>query len=102
MTSGAVTGAIDRLVSLGLVERRADPGDRRKVIVSLADHDVIRGFDERRPLVENFDALTAELADINEGFEDDQLEAISDWLGKSNTAVERSIDRMREALRRTK
>ena len=33
LTSGAVTGLIDRLERLGLVERTADANDRRKVLV---------------------------------------------------------------------
>lgn len=35
ITSGAVTGVIDRLVRAGLVRREADAADRRKVIVSV-------------------------------------------------------------------
>ncbi|TWD82694.1 MarR family transcriptional regulator [Kribbella amoyensis] len=34
LTSGTVTGVIDRLESLGLVTRRPDPTDRRKVLVT--------------------------------------------------------------------
>lgn len=34
LTSGAITGAIDRLERAGLVERRKDDTDRRKVIVA--------------------------------------------------------------------
>ena len=37
LTSGAVTGLIDRLERLGLVERAADPGDRRKVLVRVRE-----------------------------------------------------------------
>src|SRR5271166_2853674 len=33
LTSGAVTGVIDRLERAGLAHREADPGDRRKVHV---------------------------------------------------------------------
>ena len=33
LTTGAVTGLIDRLEQAGLVRREADPGDRRKVII---------------------------------------------------------------------
>src|SRR5262249_18028187 len=32
LSSGAVTGLIDRLEKLGMVERAADPNDRRKVL----------------------------------------------------------------------
>ena len=35
VTTGAITNRIDRLAERGLVERRADAGDRRKVIVRL-------------------------------------------------------------------
>jgi len=35
VTSGAVTGVIDRLARRGLAHRAADPTDRRKVIVSV-------------------------------------------------------------------
>jgi DNA-binding MarR family transcriptional regulator len=34
LTSGTVTGVIDRLESLGLVTRKPDPQDRRKVVVT--------------------------------------------------------------------
>jgi DNA-binding MarR family transcriptional regulator len=34
LTSGTVTGVIDRLESLGLVTRKPDPHDRRKVVVT--------------------------------------------------------------------
>jgi DNA-binding MarR family transcriptional regulator len=33
LTSGAVTGVVDRLEAAGFAERRADPLDRRKVVV---------------------------------------------------------------------
>ncbi|WP_202872958.1 MarR family winged helix-turn-helix transcriptional regulator [Kribbella capetownensis] len=34
LTSGTVTGVIDRLEAHGFVTRRPDPGDRRKVVVT--------------------------------------------------------------------
>ncbi len=34
LTSGTVTGVVDRLESQGLVTRRPDPNDRRKVVVT--------------------------------------------------------------------
>ena len=35
LTTGAVTSVVDRLVDLGYAVREADPGDRRKVLISL-------------------------------------------------------------------
>ena len=97
ITSGAVTGAIDRLEALGLVYRDDDPSDRRKVIVRLAAHATIGTQPDSHRLIESFDALEADVGEINERFDDDQLEAILDWLTESNDAVERSIGRMRSA-----
>ncbi len=34
VTSSTATGQVDRLVELGLLERRDDPGDRRQVVVT--------------------------------------------------------------------
>jgi DNA-binding MarR family transcriptional regulator len=95
ITSGAVTGAIDRLEALGLVERGVDPSDRRKVIVRLVDHGAIGWPPEQRPLLEHFAALGTDVADVNDRFDDDQLAAIADWLRASNDAVERAIERIR-------
>jgi DNA-binding MarR family transcriptional regulator len=99
ITSGAVTGAIDRLEALGLVDRGADPNDRRKVIVRLSDYDAIGALAEYRLLTESFAQLGAEVAGVNERFDDDQLAAIVEWLRQTNAAIERSIDRMRTAAR---
>jgi DNA-binding MarR family transcriptional regulator len=101
ITSGAVTGVIDRLAALGLVERGADPNDGRKVIVHLADKGVIGSLHSQRPLTESFAVLGVDVAEINDRFDDDQLAAITDWLREINAAVERSIDRMRSTARRT-
>jgi DNA-binding MarR family transcriptional regulator len=35
LTTGAVTGVVDRLEGAGFVKRSADPNDRRKVVVNL-------------------------------------------------------------------
>jgi DNA-binding MarR family transcriptional regulator len=37
LTSGAITGVIDRLERAGIVRRGQDPSDRRRVMVALAD-----------------------------------------------------------------
>lgn len=37
MTTASVTSLLDTLERRGLVERRADPGDRRRLLVSLTD-----------------------------------------------------------------
>jgi DNA-binding MarR family transcriptional regulator len=95
ITSGAITGAIDRLVALGLVERTSDPRDRRKVIVKIADFGETGWHPDFGRLAADFAALRADLAIVNQRFDESQLAVIVDWLRSSNDAIERSIDRMR-------
>jgi len=62
LSTGAVTGVIDRLEKVGLVRRVRDPEDRRKVLV-----EVVPGAAERfAPLFESaFDALRETLAQFS-------------------------------------
>jgi DNA-binding MarR family transcriptional regulator len=62
LTTGAVTAVIDRLATGGWVRRRADPADRRRVVVELTDQAVRRTMEIYRPLQERgrakFDGYT--------------------------------------------
>ncbi|WP_439383945.1 MarR family winged helix-turn-helix transcriptional regulator [Amycolatopsis lexingtonensis] len=62
LSTGAVTGVIDRLEKVGLVRRVRDPEDRRKVLVA-----VVPGAEERfAPLFESaFDVLRETLAQFS-------------------------------------
>lgn len=98
VTSGAVTGVLDRLEGGGWVRRTADPNDRRRVIVELVppapDGPHAARFAE---MVEIFSPLAADIAGIVEKLDDEQLESVVDYLRASSDAVERSIDRIRGA-----
>jgi DNA-binding MarR family transcriptional regulator len=59
LSSGAVTGLIDRLEKLGLVERAADPGDRRKVLVRVREDRIGPLAAAFRPLEKRMQALLA-------------------------------------------
>ncbi len=92
ITSGAVTGVIDRLEQMGFVRRGSDPTDRRRVIVELT-YEAPEA--QRREMEELFTPLQQEVGEINDRFDDDQLAAILDWLQAANSAVERSTERLR-------
>jgi DNA-binding MarR family transcriptional regulator len=93
LTSGAITGVIDRLERGGWVRRTSDPTDRRRVIVEL-----LPGPPERhRDVMPFFAVLAEEMNEINERYDDDQLDAITDWLRRANDAIERSTARLRHA-----
>lgn len=95
LTSGAITGVIDRLEQAGFVRRAPDPDDRRKVIVQLLrdrDHDLGDAFTH---LVAAVDELTARYTDA-------ELAAIVDFLRGANEALADSTERMRAAARERK
>jgi DNA-binding MarR family transcriptional regulator len=90
VTSGAITGVIDRLERDGWVRRVADPADRRRVIVEMVP--------DRIDLAEQaamFSPLIADLAAVNDRFDDDQLAIVLDYLRAANDAIERSTARLR-------
>lgn len=57
LDSASITGLIDRLAHLGLVERRPDLADRRASLIALTD----RGIELQAPLQEAITAFNAEL-----------------------------------------
>ena len=42
LTTGAITGVVDRLEARGIARRATDPGDRRRVIVELVKNETNR------------------------------------------------------------
>src|SRR5262245_60038030 len=63
LTSGAVTGLVDRLEAVGWVHRERDGTDRRRVIVRLAEHvnDGEALWEVYRPLAEAIEAYRDQL-----------------------------------------
>jgi DNA-binding MarR family transcriptional regulator len=74
LTTGAVTGMIDRLERHGLVRRVRDPHDRRKVIVEPNLEAA------QRMIAPHFAPLTAEIEAIHEQYSDAELRVIRDYL----------------------
>ena len=73
LTSGAMTNRIDRLEQAGLVRRKADPEDRRKVLVELTPRGLKRIEDSAQA---RFEAATQALQTLDPK----QRKALSDLL----------------------
>ena len=80
LSTGATTRLVDRLVRAGYVERRADPGDRRRVIID--------------PIYKNLEAvgqlylpLTEKLTTLWTTFTQEELSVILRFVQGSNAAV---------------
>jgi DNA-binding MarR family transcriptional regulator len=74
LTTGTVTGVLDRLENAGFVRRDRDPSDRRKVIVTLDEEHMFR---EMGPL---YAGQAENLAAVAGRYDADQLEVIADFL----------------------
>ncbi|WP_137813325.1 MarR family winged helix-turn-helix transcriptional regulator [Gandjariella thermophila] len=86
LSTGAVTGVIDRLERAGYVSRLRDPHDRRKVLVQVNE------VDEKRftRLLGDFVADQQRLA---ADYSDEQLAAIEDYLARTIENQRRHIAR---------
>jgi DNA-binding MarR family transcriptional regulator len=60
LTTGAITGVVDRLERAGLARREADPSDRRRVVIVMDEEARRRGDEAFGPLID------AQLADLGE------------------------------------
>jgi len=74
LTTGAVTGIIDRLEKKGLVKRESDPDDRRKVLL-------VGNFENAMKLLGPvFELLQTDLESFYDDYSDEQLKTIHDYL----------------------
>lgn len=92
LTTGAITGILNRLEEASLVSRERDPDDGRRVIVRLAsDMDKMR---EISPIFDSFGKVWDETAS---GYDDEQIAFLLGFLKRSNALSRQEIVRLREA-----
>jgi DNA-binding MarR family transcriptional regulator len=92
LTSGAVTGVLDRLETAGYVERRPDPADRRSVTVAPVESRVAELEAARAPIDRELRSLLAK-------HEPGERDAIVEFLAAANAAVGTAATRLRAAAR---
>jgi DNA-binding MarR family transcriptional regulator len=84
LSSGAVTGLIDRLEKLGLVERTADPNDRRKVLVKVRE-------DRIGPIARPFEPLAKRMQALLASYSRDELKLLLDFAERSGEIVQTRV-----------
>jgi len=89
LTTGAITGVIDRLEQAGFVRRERHPTDRRKVVVRA------RTAMTRR-IAPLYDSLQREMTALWSSYSDDQLAVILDFLQRSCDLAVREIAKLQE------
>jgi DNA-binding MarR family transcriptional regulator len=88
LSTGAVTGVIDRLERAGFVRRVRDPHDRRKVLVEVSKGSLTRYGDAYDGL---WSALDRTIADYTE----DELKAIERWVASMVATLRAEAERLR-------
>ncbi len=92
LTTGAITGMIDRLGKAGLVRRERDPNDGRRVIVELtSSQEALRAAG---PI---FDSVGRGWDQIATSYSDEQLIFLLEFLKRCNAISRQEISRLREA-----
>jgi DNA-binding MarR family transcriptional regulator len=86
LTSGAITGVLDRLERAGIISREADPDDRRRVVVRVA----LDRLDE-------ISAIYRPMGDAARGGDATSRHAAQRYMDTVSTALERETARLRAA-----
>lgn len=90
LTTGAVTGLIDRLEKKGLVERKADANDRRKVLI-------VPNLQKAGKLFGSvFGALQERLTALVEQYSDKELKVVKSYIGEAVKIMEELTEELKK------
>ncbi len=90
LTTGAVTGVIDRLERVGFAKRVRDPDDRRRVKIEVTPKFYARADRIWGPLASEWESR------LGSSFTTEQLEQIVEFLRATNEVGRRHLDRLSE------
>ncbi|WP_208948652.1 MarR family winged helix-turn-helix transcriptional regulator [Streptomyces subrutilus] len=88
LTTGAVTGVLNRLERAGYARRQADPADRRRVRVVAVPAANARIFAVYQPFYDRLGALFAD-------YTPDEVAVIADWFGRAAGEVRAHLAQLR-------
>jgi DNA-binding MarR family transcriptional regulator len=92
LTTGAITGMLNRLEEAGRVRRERDPNDGRRVIVRLET-----GNNHARDRSPTFDSLEDEWAELAADYDAEQIAFLLAFLQRSNAMSRKEILRLQAA-----
>ncbi|MCX5195166.1 MarR family transcriptional regulator [Streptomyces sp. NBC_00249] len=88
LTTGAVTGVLNRLERAGYAHRRPDPGDRRRVRVVADPAAAARVIAVYQPFYDRLGAVFAE-------YTPDEVAVIADWFGRATVEMRAHLAQVR-------
>lgn len=89
LTTGAITGVLDRLEKSGLIKRVRDERDRRKVFLQTD----VRAFEKIRLL---YFSLRNEVESLASTYSEGELKTIADFLEKSVHLLDAEADKLKQ------
>ncbi|WP_055494906.1 MarR family winged helix-turn-helix transcriptional regulator [Streptomyces sp. TP-A0356] len=89
LTTGAVTGLVDRLEKAGYVRRARDPHDRRKVVVQLLPNERMDAL-----LAAALGPFTDDMTKLTTKYSDAERRAIADWVGRTTEVLVANTERI--------
>ncbi|WP_432104505.1 MarR family winged helix-turn-helix transcriptional regulator [Streptomyces sp. bgisy091] len=89
LTTGAVTGVLNRLEKAGYVRRAPDPGDRRRVRVVMDE-----GARER--ILAVYGPFYARLCTLAEDYGPQEMAVLADWFTRAREAMRESLEEIRD------
>ncbi len=92
LTTGAITGMLNRLEEAGRVRRERDPDDGRRVIVRLE-----RDKDDRHEIGPMFASLGKAWEELASHYDDEQIAFLLEFLKRSNALSREELVRLRAA-----
>ena len=92
LTTGAITGMLDRLEKDGFVRRERDPDDGRRVIVRLTPSD-----EALRKIEPIFDLVEREWGQIASRYDDERLALLLEFLKQGNAMSQEELAQLRDS-----
>lgn len=89
LTTGAITGLINRLERAGFVRRRTDPTDRRRVLV-----EAVANQAATNKIIQLYQPVSQGFSEIVEHYSDEEIATITRYLSESVAMIERITDDM--------
>ncbi|MBT1158894.1 MarR family transcriptional regulator [Aminobacter anthyllidis] len=88
LSSGAMTALLDRLERAGYVERQADPGDRRRVLLHIKAEAI-------KPIEAVYRPMQARMQELWSGYSQAELATIVDFIKRSTDLAVSCVADMR-------
>ncbi|MGW1894745.1 MarR family transcriptional regulator [Streptomyces sp. NPDC002004] len=91
LTTGAVTGVLNRLEKADYIHRRPDPRDRRRVHVVMQESAQERILEVYGPFYERLRTLFAD-------YSPDEIAVLADWFTRAKALLQDSLDDIRQGV----